>query len=138
MDTMQDLFGEVISTYTRQQAIDDGVLVDVTDTAKEAGFKFPVALTVALWSDYVKPCEKDKAKGQSEPGRLWDLLHMLHMAIKGILPHRTVEGPGPGQTTYYRLYFVLKGRRRLVEVKAICGPGDDLEPVITIMLPEED
>jgi hypothetical protein len=23
-------------------------------------------------------------------------------------------------------------------LKAICGPGDDAEPVITIMLPEED
>ena len=29
---------EIISIYTRAQAIEDGVLVDVTDTAKEAGF----------------------------------------------------------------------------------------------------
>lgn len=135
---MQDLFGEVISTYSRQQAIEDGVLIDVSTIAAEAGFRFPVALTQALWTDYVKPCEKDKAKGQSEQGRLWDLLHMLHMAIKGAIPARTFEGPGPGQTTLFSLYFILKGRRKLVKVKAICGPGDDLEPVITIMLPEED
>jgi len=29
-------------------------------------------------------------------------------------------------------------RARLVTLKALCGPGDDGEPVITIMLPEED
>lgn len=26
----------------------------------------------------------------------------------------------------------------LVELKAICGPGDNAEPVLTIMLPSED
>jgi type I site-specific restriction endonuclease len=31
------IFGEVIYSYTRAQAIEDGVLVDVTDMAKEAG-----------------------------------------------------------------------------------------------------
>jgi hypothetical protein len=26
----------------------------------------------------------------------------------------------------------------LVRLKAVCGPGDDGEPVVTVMLPEED
>lgn len=30
---------DIISTYSRAQAIEDGVLVDVTETAKEAGIK---------------------------------------------------------------------------------------------------
>jgi phosphoribosyl 1,2-cyclic phosphodiesterase len=25
-----------------------------------------------------------------------------------------------------------------IEIKAVCGPGDDGEPVLTIMLPDED
>jgi hypothetical protein len=29
-------------------------------------------------------------------------------------------------------------RTREMSLKAICGPGDDEEPVITIMLPDED
>jgi hypothetical protein len=29
-------------------------------------------------------------------------------------------------------------RPRPVQLKAICGPGDGGEPVITIMMPEED
>lgn len=30
------------------------------------------------------------------------------------------------------------GRRRSVILKAVCGPGDEWEPVITIMMPGED
>ena len=38
-------FGPVLSVYTRAQAIEDGILVDVSETAREAGFKIPVAVT---------------------------------------------------------------------------------------------
>jgi hypothetical protein len=27
---------------------------------------------------------------------------------------------------------------KLITLKATCGPGDDLEPVITVMFPDED
>ena len=33
-------FGPVISAYTRTQAIEDGILVDVSDIAREAGSRF--------------------------------------------------------------------------------------------------
>lgn len=32
---------EVISSYTRRQAIEDGVLVAIDEWATEAGFRFP-------------------------------------------------------------------------------------------------
>ena len=34
-------FGPVLHAYTRAQAIEDGILVDVSETAREAGFKIP-------------------------------------------------------------------------------------------------
>ena len=34
---------EVISTYTRKQALEDGSLIDVTDYALMCGFKIPTA-----------------------------------------------------------------------------------------------
>ncbi len=40
-----DSDSEVIYAYTRAQALDDGILVDATALAKEAGFKWPVAVT---------------------------------------------------------------------------------------------
>jgi hypothetical protein len=40
---------DLIHAYTRADAIRDGVLIDVSAVAREAGFKFPVALTAAVW-----------------------------------------------------------------------------------------
>ena len=77
MDTMKELFGDLIYAYTRKQAIDDGVLVDVTETAREAGIRLPVALTAAVWHEYVVPDEALKNLGQSTEGRLWDVLWMF-------------------------------------------------------------
>jgi hypothetical protein len=51
--TQESFYGEVISTYTRAQAIEDGVLVDAGSIALEAGFTGPVALTSAVWADCV-------------------------------------------------------------------------------------
>lgn len=129
----ESLFGEVIYAYTRKQAIEDGVLVDVSETAKEAGFKFPVALTRAAYEDCVAWDEADSKRQthQDVAGRLWDVLWMASLAAK--------RG---GQEIRFQLYRVPRGGRghmaRLVTLKAHCGPGDNAEPVITIMQPDED
>jgi hypothetical protein len=126
---LQEIFGDVIDRYTRAQAIEDGVLVDVSPVAREAGIKFPVALTRAVWSQYVEV--PPGVTCQDEKGRLWDILWMLRANLK--------RG---GSVLLYRLRVRNDNRYSrpapLVTLKALCGPGDDLEPVITIMLPNED
>ncbi|MCP4580570.1 MAG: hypothetical protein GY839_03060 [candidate division Zixibacteria bacterium] len=121
---------KIIYAYTRTQAIDDGVLDDVSKLAKEAGFKFPVAVTCGLWAEVIKPDEASKAIGQSETGRLWDILMILRVAIR------------KSDNTDIILFsplFVFNGEQPIAkQLKAVCGPGDDFEPVITIMLPNED
>ena len=132
-DSLTDIFGEVISSYSRAQAIADGILVDVSETAREAGFVFPVAMTRAAWSDCVEWSEADSLRQiyQDESGRLWDVLWMASRAAR--------HG---GEEIRFQLYRVARGGRgtrpRLVTLKALCGPGDDGEPVITLMLPDED
>src|SRR5713226_2372951 len=69
---------DVIYAYTRAQALEDGVLVDVSETAKEAGINFPVALTATVWGQYVEVPEG--VTGQDETGRLWDILWMFRCA----------------------------------------------------------
>jgi len=132
MSTTLELFGPPISVYTRAQAIEDGELVDVSETAREAGFRFPVALTRAVWGAYV--AVPAGVRCQDEAGRLWDVLWMLRRAIRL---------SSDGGRIDFALYVRNSNRDRidrrdLVRLKAICGPGDDAEPVITIMLPEED
>ncbi len=70
----------LIYAYTREDALNDGVFVDVTSTAKEVGFKIPVAITSNLFHTYIKP--SNMPVGQDENGRLWDLLWMFYNACK--------------------------------------------------------
>lgn len=119
---------DLIHRYTRREAISDGVLVDVTSTAREAGFRIPVALTRAVWEEYVRVPEGVEA--QDEAGRLWDILFMLHHAIR-------VEKDAP--LIFFRLYVRNDNEGpKLITLKAICGGDDDGSPCITILLPHED
>ncbi len=119
---------DLIYAYSRKQALADGVLVDVSEMATEAGFKYRTAVTRSVWCRYV---EVPKAcPWQDEKGRLWDILWMLHVAIKKgaeqaplIFPVMIQNEPGPAKE---------------VQLKAICGPGDIGEPVLTVMRPSED
>jgi hypothetical protein len=122
---------EVLSVYKRAQALEDGVLVDVSETAKEAGIRFPAALTAAVYGQYVEVPEG--MTGQDEAGRLWDVLWMFRCAAAKF----------DASTLLFKLYVRNHNRERLdswdlVTLKAECGPGDDGEPVLTIMLPDED
>lgn len=62
----------MIYSYTRAQALADGVLVDVSDIAREAGFRVPVALTRTAWEDCVAWSAEDSRRQvhQDESGRL--------------------------------------------------------------------
>jgi len=143
-DTMQEIFGDVIYAYTRAQALEDGVLIDVTDTAREAGIKFPTALTRAVWADYV--AVPDELGGQQDEfGRCWDVLWMLSVAVRtGRIQGDTgtfeviIAKPDKGDWRSNEKPHDGSRTQRLVTLKAVCGPSDDGSPCITIMRPEED
>lgn len=122
---------ELIFAYTRKQAIEDGVLVDVTERAREAGFRIPVAVTAAVWAAYV--VVPDGVGGQDETGRLWDVLWMCRWGIE--------QGNRDGAELLFRLHVRNDNSEDdppLVTLKAVCGPNDDGSPCLTIMLPDED
>ena len=132
----ESFFGEVISTYTRAQAIEDGVLIDAGTMAQEAGFKWPVAITADAWTDCVAWTDDDSQKQvhQDQSGRLWDVLFMAYHAIRTC--------PGYDDRLLFQLYRVRRDGQsmeaELTTLKLIVGPSDSGEPVITILLPDED
>ena len=121
---------EVIHAYTRAQAIEDGVLVDLSRLAQEAGFKWPLAVTTTVWM-LLEPGGGLQGEGQSFTGRAWDLLMVLRLSLRRAQDGREVRSSP--------LFVREPGRPpRPVALRAMSGPGDDGEPVITVMMPDED
>ena len=120
----------VIYTYSRQQAIDDGVLIDVTSCAKEAGFKLHTCIGDNLYNQYIIPTKEMEDAGQSIQGRLWDVFVMLRLTIR----HHKDES----RILFDVLFLMASGRMEQVTILAVVGPGDTLEPVLTICLPEDE
>tara|TARA_R100001143_G_scaffold62126_1_gene64604 strand:+ start:536 stop:955 length:420 start_codon:yes stop_codon:yes gene_type:complete len=128
-------FGTPIHVYTRSQAIEDGVLVDVTHAAHGAGFRIPVAMTAAAWADCVAWDESDTQRQtqQDQAGRLWDVVWMAIQAARRA---------GATQRIAFRLHRIPRDgcsvRPKLTSLHLHIGPGDDPSPVITILMPDED
>jgi hypothetical protein len=126
---------DLIFEYSRAQALSDGELVDVTQVAREAGFRHPMALTRAAWEACVAWSDADEQRtraAQSESGRLRDLLQMGLHAIR--------VGDGQEDRCEFTLARIprdeAQAKREILEL--VCGPGDAGEPVITVQLPGED
>ncbi|TAM87673.1 hypothetical protein EPN42_11115 [bacterium] len=130
---------DLIDSYSRTDAIDDGVLIDVSAAAREFGIRYPVAMTRAAWTDCVEWTEADdRRKGtvQDETGRLADVL-----AVLGFTLRRSRAASASNRTTFEVMRTTRAGSGRLpqrVVLECICGPGDDVEPALTILLPGED
>jgi hypothetical protein len=124
-------FSEIIYRYTRADALRDGLQVDVTTTAKEAGIRFLVFLTYGVHQSCV--VVPKGVTGQDEAGRLWDILWVLRHAMKQ-------AEPGQCQISFDVLVRNDNFGPRLAMLEAVCGPLDlhDPRPAITIMLPGED
>lgn len=134
LDDLTAIFGEPVSVYTRAQAIADGVLIDVTAKANDAGFKVPVALTATVWAEVVAWSAEDSARQihQDEHARLNDLLWAAvnlaryHKGNRMPFQHHRVPRGGNGVS------------RTPITLVMTIGPGDNAEPVVTFMFPGDD
>ena len=135
---------ELIFSYTTKEAVNDGSLMKIEGTMpSDAGIKFPVYLTSAVYDRYVKVPEE--LPGQQETGRLWDLLYMFTWEA------RKTEG----NMLLYKFFCQLPKTVKILdnEIKVKNSPLmreitlkavitaqdiDDPSPAIFIMLPHED
>jgi hypothetical protein len=130
-DTLAELFGEPIHTYTRKQAIEDGILVDLMqdEMAKVARehFKFPIACTSAVF-EIMRQAVENPRYANNYAGILHDMLWMSRRAGRHL----------DESTVVFSVIIQGAGRQKYHAFKLIVGPGDEMEPVITIMLPDEE
>jgi Family of unknown function (DUF6573) len=88
-----------------------------------------VDVTAAAWARCV--AVPPGVRCQDAAGRLWDVLTMFRFAARR----------AKGDALFFGVHVRNTNRPGvppLVRLKAVCGPGDDAAPFITIMLPDED
>lgn len=127
---MNELFGPIVHSYTRADAIADGVLVNLTAAYPEESrlYRYPVACTAAVWSLVVQAVTS-RRHNNDEAGVVWDI---MYMSQRGIIARPDA------QTVLFKVVITGTGTKMIHTMKTVCGPDDNMEPVITIMLPEED
>jgi len=127
----------IIFKYTRQEAIDDGVLTDVplNKLAQEYGIKWHCAMTAGLLGQFLK---LEKNYPASLEGICWDMLTIFKMQVIRANILAGNDNLQNGQATKFR---VLLPNRRYQTVKVIFSIEEmngQTEPCWTFMCPEED
>jgi hypothetical protein len=124
-------FGPVIHRYTRKQAIEDGVLVDLSRpgfdrVVRMSGIIIPTAMTSTAFARVVA--------SELTRQNLWEALCRLGGALAELVRQSKVQGRDSD-----RVFFTATGvDDQPVKLWAQVGPGDTREPVMTIMLEGED
>jgi hypothetical protein len=116
-------FGDTIYSYSRAQAIADGVLVDLShvDSIRQH-WKHPFACTSTVWAIIE---EALNLPGQDVAGICHDIASMAKLAI-------------PRNEDREQIVFDVLIAGTTHRLKLHIGPGDTLAPVLTLMLPHED
>ncbi len=130
LDTLTEVFGPVIHSYSRAQALEDGVLVDLSAVAAEVcaqHYKHPVACTAAVWA-IIDAAVKNRRWANDLNGVVHDLLWMSQQYARRV----------DDSTRLFQVIIRGAGRRSTFTFKIVCGPADDLSPCLTVLLPDED
>lgn len=116
-------------TVSRQQAINSGFLIDVTDDAKKLGLSFPVTVTKPLWEMGIAPTEE--LSDEEKSIRLRDVLmaFRLRLATQGtlspLLDFPAMLSMPPGAIP------------QPVPLFALIQPGEQNQTMVTLLLPNE-
>jgi hypothetical protein len=133
--TMHGHNWDVIHRYTRAQGIEDGMLVDVTDQAREVHYKLPTAVSRSIWDLYID---------QRPPGSAWARLHHLLLTAKAAVLANAERAIVFTDRLTFSCRFPMEGADSVdgwVNVDNLVfhvGGDDNGEAVVTIMLPEDD
>ena len=136
--TNENPFDEVIFSYTRKQAIADGVLVDLSQTeVTQQRWNHHLACTSKVWSIIEQALQ---TPGQDVNGIVHDISTMAKLAINTAYEmEKTFVEAGvrlPRQIDQVRFKVIIV--KKVHTLKLHFGPGDAGEPVLTLMLPNED
>ena len=131
---------DIIHSYTRADALEDGNLVDVSQWCGGM-FTVQTVVTRSVWEDCIEWSKEDTERtgmGQDTRGRAHDVLWLAFLTA------RSKRGSSDQRREFdvYRIPRHHKKGQRIgaqrVRLAVVVGPGDHMEPVINIMQANED
>lgn len=160
METSKNPFDEtpIITVYTRADAIKDGLLIDVSEMARQVGITIPTAITSRVWSEIISP---PKAIASLRSGLqsvlqsdnvlllddAWDEVVKFRETgrkrMKNVLwAHRTAvrnSTLAPLQASIeFQVVIKTDHEKDSVTLKSTTSCEPDFQPVLTIMFSNED
>ena len=113
---------DIISVFTRADAIAEGVLIDLSANSRRF-YKYPVACTAEVWAAIT-------STGSENP--IGEIVRVLYASIHN---HTKMLN----ETTYlFTVNLENAAPREHWTFKVMCHGGDNAEPVLTIMGINED
>ena len=120
----------IISAYTREQAIEDGFLVDLTDLAKQVGFSTEVVVSAAVWETAIDKTERKEILAV-EFQMAKNAMLLLRAAYQAILFKQQTEEKLI-DPLFFRYDLELGRQKQKVELKIFFADA------LTIVMPDED
>jgi hypothetical protein len=130
-DFLTEFFGEPISIYSRAMAIEDGALADISalyPSIVKRFFPLHLAATTGVMAAIERAVESNPPS--DEGGMVGFVLAFAHEAARELCVDC--------DRVYFSVPFKIDGEIKPTKMKLHCGPGDNCEAVLTLMLPSED
>ena len=115
----------LISSYSRKQAIEDGVLADLSAISEviRKRWKYNMCCTERVWNVIEQALKEYPCMDIN--GIMHDISTMAHLAIS------------TGKDIGDRGYFKVSIGHKMHSLQMVCGPGDTPQPVLTLMFMNE-
>lgn len=124
-----EIYGNDVFCYSRKMAIENGELIDLTEAAKVAGFKLPVAITKAAFIrclEWIQINENQKTT-KDKITRLRTMLRRIYLECRR----------NPWVSSFICGFVKSPEPFSQFDLKIVISGGDNGEGVITIMSPQE-
>lgn len=112
----------------RDSDLENELQIDISDKAKEAGLMMPLYVTSTIWQKIIEPDEEALKMGESEKGRLKELLSQL---VSTIRQRRQTQKTN---MLYFSASYTKDGKSETTEVYSYLGPitRKNQNPCITL------
>lgn len=112
---------EFLTEYSRQEAFENGFLIDLTSMAREVGLRYPLAITPEVYYECVMTGDESELGDERE--RALDLAAQVAGLARASIAEPVICFD----------FVTDRDSLEIVPLKVVCSQGDFGEPVLTVL-----